>query len=52
VSLGCFLGGIRGEEVWVGPIDFQMTFWGPEKKVQGKITWFVFKNDLGAILNL
>jgi len=29
-----------------------MTLWVPEKKVQGVITWFVFKNDLGANLKL
>jgi len=32
VSPACFGGKLGGKEVWVGWIDFQMTFWGPEKK--------------------
>jgi len=39
-------------KVCVGLIDLQITFWGPEKKVKGIITWLVFQNDLGAILKL
>jgi len=31
---------LGGKEVWV---EFQSTFWGPEKNVQEVITWFVFK---------
>jgi len=36
--------------MWVGSADFQITFWGPEKKVQGVVIWFVLENVLGAIL--
>jgi len=27
--------------MWVGFIELQMTFWGPDKKVQGFVIWFV-----------
>jgi len=37
------LGGkIWGPKVRVRSIDFQMTVWGPEKKVHRVITWFMF----------
>ena len=32
---------LEGKEMWVGFIELQMTFWGPDKKVQGFVIWFV-----------
>jgi len=26
---------VGGKEVWVGLIQFQITFWGPEKNIEG-----------------
>jgi len=32
---------LGGKEVGVGSIEFQITSWGPKKKVQRLVTWFV-----------
>jgi len=48
VGSGCFVGlrKLGCKEMWVGSADFQITFWGPEKKVQGVVIWFVLENVL------
>jgi len=47
------LGGKLGDEkVWVGSIEFQITFWGSEKKSTEVIDLVLSLNVLGAIPKL